>query len=167
MTHEGELEYGLLIDFLKSLLLNRFKVQYKRDTSGHGRDGEILLIVPRKPEDGVTDEEDGSQSTDLYPMFDEPDGLSSGIFLKQEDVDKLTFCCCECCHRISCRECSSWFCKAFPQHTTANQFFTPLMFEAYHREGFRACAEAKADEFINEKQQIENGDRLTGESILV
>ena len=128
-------------------LFDRFKVQYDRNEGGGNRDGEILLIVPRKPKGGVIDEEDaGARYSDPSPAFDEPDGLSRGMFLKQVDVDKLTFCCCECCHRLSCHGCSTWFCNAFPQHITANQFFTPLMFEAYHREGYRACKEA--DSFI-------------------
>ncbi|XP_078369689.1 uncharacterized protein LOC144653542 [Oculina patagonica] len=134
----------------------KFKVQYERDEGGVKHDGEILLIVPRKPEDGVIDEEDaGNRSTDPSPAFDQPDGLLPGMFLNPEDVDKLTFCCCECCHRLSCHGCSKWFCNAFPQHITANQFFTPLMFEAYHREGYRACTEAKADSFVSERQQGE------------
>ena len=29
-----------------------------------------------------------------------------------------------------------------------NQFFTAQMFEAYHREGYRACVEAEQDGFM-------------------
>ena len=139
--------------------INRFKVKYKKDETEDNQDGEILLIVPRKPSlHGDTDVEDAAgRSTDPFPAFDQPDGLHSGMVLKQPDVDKLTFCCCECCHRHSCRVCSSWFCKAFPQHITANQFFTPRMFEAYHREGYRACKEADdcTDWFEGDRQQDE------------
>ena len=105
--------------------INRFKVKYKIDETDDNQDGEILLLVPRKPSpDDDTDVEDAAaRSTDPFPAFDQPDGLHSGMVLEQPDVDKLTFCCCECCHRRSCRGCSSLFCKAFPQHITANQFF--------------------------------------------
>ena len=144
---------------------NRFKVQYKRDDTEDNQDGEILLIVPRKPcpQDGGMDAEDAAaRSLGQFPAFDQPDGLQPGIVLKQADVDKLTFCCCGCCHRHSFRGCSSWFCKAFPQHTTANQFFTPRMFEAYHREGYRACNEAECctDWLKIERQQGETNENL-------
>lgn len=64
--------------------------------------------------------------------------------------EELTCCCCECCHRTSCfcPSLSTCLCNEFPQHNTVNQFFTPLMFEAYHQEGRRACEEAKANEFL-------------------
>ncbi|CAH3110539.1 unnamed protein product, partial [Porites lobata] len=96
----------------------KFKVHY--DTENE--DGEIILLVPRKPED----------------------------ILSKEKNKELTFCCCECCHSKSslCASLSKCLCNAFPQHNTVNQFFTPRMFEAYHEEGRRACEEAKADEFL-------------------
>ena len=149
----------MIIQVFIYCLFDRFKVQYKGDHDGGPRNGEILLIVPRKPEDGVTDVVDaGAHSTDPFPVYDQPDGLVEGMFLEQEDVDRLTFCCCNCCHthRFFCQGCSKWFCNAFPQHKTANQFFTPRMFEAYHREGYRACEEANADFFISERQQVED-----------
>ena len=64
--------------------------------------------------------------------------------------EELTWCCCECCHSKSCLcpYLSTCLCNKFPQHNTVNQFFTPRMFEAYHREGRRACEEAKANEFL-------------------
>ena len=43
---------------------------------------------------------------------------------------------------------SNFCCNIFPQHITANQFFTPRMFEAYHREGYRACVEAEQEDFM-------------------
>ena len=149
----------LLFVFMVLLcFINRFKVKYKRDETEDNQDGEILLIVPRKPSpNGDTDVEDAAaRSTDPFPAFH---GLHPGMVLKQTDVDKLTFCCCECCHRRSCRGCSSWFCNAFPQHITANQFFTPRMFEAYHREGYRACKEAE-DWFEGERQQGEATENI-------
>ena len=100
------------------MFLYRIKVHY--DTENE--DGEIILLVPRKPED----------------------------ILSKEKNKELTFCCCECCHSKSslCAGLSKCLCNAFPQHNTVNQFFTPLMFEAYHEEGRRASKEAKADEFL-------------------
>ena len=86
---------------------------------------------------------------DPYP-FDEPDGLHQGMVLKEDDVSKLTLCCCECCHQKACYGLSKMFCNVFPQHNTANQFFTPRMFSAYHREGYRACVEANAGGFLND-----------------
>ena len=134
--------------------INRFKVKYKTDKKDDNQDGEILLLVPRKPSpDDDTDVVDAAiHSGDPLPAFDQPDGLYPGMVLKKTDVEKLTFCCCECYHRRSCHGCSSLLCNAFPQHTTANQFFTSRMFEAYHREGYRACREAE-DWFKGESQQ--------------
>ena len=101
------------------MLLNRLKVHYgAKNDSDPECDGEIIILVPRKSE-AIQSEE-------------------------------LTWCCCECCHSKSCLcTClSTCLCNEFPQHNTANQFFTPRMFEAYHQEGRRACEEAKANEFL-------------------
>ena len=75
----------------------------------------------------------------------------SGPELLAKEVDRLTFCCCECCHGNTCQGFSEGICGAFPQHSTSNQFYTPTMFATYHREGYRACLEAKAAEFLNEQ----------------
>ena len=121
------------------------------------------MVAPRKPQEGVRDAVDGTRSSNLYP-FDEPDGLHRGMVLNEDDVDNLTFCCCECCHGNQCCGMSKWCCNSFPQHLTANQFFTPRMFEAYHREGYRACVETEKDDFMKnvgvEGQQIENAYNL-------
>ena len=129
------------------VLFSRFKVRYPSDESGEESDGEILLLAPRHPQHGVSNEMNGTVAVDLYP-FDQPDGLQHGMVLKDNDVTKLTLCCCECCHQTACFGLSKIFCNVFPQHNTANQFFTSRMFSAYHREGYRACVEAKADAFL-------------------
>ena len=125
----------------------RFKVRYPRDEYDDESEGEILLIAPRDPQLGVSYQTNETSAVDLYP-FDEPDGLHQGMVLKEDDVSKLTLCCCECCHQRACYGLSKMFCHVFPQHYTANQFFTPRMFSAYHREGYRACVEAEADGFL-------------------
>ena len=105
------------------MIFNRFKVYYDGENDSEPEcDGEIILLVPRKPED----------------------------IMKKEQNKELTCCCCECCHCKSCLcAClSKCLCNAFPQHSTANQFFTPRMFEAYHKEGSSACEDAKADVFL-------------------
>ena len=123
-----------------------------------------MLITPRDPQDGVTDAVDGTPSSPLHP-FDKPDGLLRGMILRDVDVEKLTFCCCDCCHGKQCCGLSKLCCNVFPQHITANQFFTPRMFEVYHREGYRACVEAENDEFMKNfgltGQQGENADSVT------
>ena len=143
-----------LVHMVLLCFINRLKVKYKIDETDDNQVGEILLLVPRKPspDDDKDVEDAAARSTDPFPTFDQPHGLDPGMVLRQPDVDKLTLCCCECCHRSLFRGCSSWFCNAFPQHITANQFFTPRMFEAYHREGYRACKEAE-DWFKGESQQ--------------
>ena len=75
----------------------------------------------------------------------------SGPELHAKEVDRLTFCCCECCHGYACQGLSEGVCGAFPQHSTSNQLFTPAMFTAYHGEGYRACLEAKAAEILNKQ----------------
>ncbi|XP_078363488.1 uncharacterized protein LOC144647573 [Oculina patagonica] len=126
----------------------KFKVRYQSDEFGEEGEGEILLIVPRDPQHGVSEEMDGNRSTNLHP-FDAPDG----VFFTQDEVNKLTLCCCECCHRQACQSLSKICCNVFPQHSTANQFFTSRMFSAYHCEGYRACVDANAVGFLR------NGDR--------
>lgn len=106
----------------------------------------MLLIAPREPQKGVV-----LQETSHVPnLFDEVDGIGDGMILDQKEVDDLTFCCCESCHESQFCWLSSSLCNTFPQHITANQFFTPRMFEAYHREGYRACVEAEQlqDDFM-------------------
>ena len=133
---------------MSSLFFNRFQVRYPRDEFNEESEGEILLIAPRDPKRGVSDKVDGTV-VDIQP-FDEPNGLHHGMTLKEDDVSKLTFCCCECCHQKACHGLPKMFCNQFPHHYTANQFFTPRMFSAYHREGYRACVEANADEFLRD-----------------
>ena len=98
-----------------------------------------MLIAPRRPDEGNNDVLDG-----IYPNppLDVVDGLQGN------DVTKLTFCCCKCCHDHPCCGVSNFCCNIFPQHITANQFFTPLMFGAYYLEGYRACVEAEQDDFM-------------------
>ena len=50
-------------------------------------------------------------------------------------------------------------CNAFPQHSTANQFFTPRMFEAYHEEGRRACEEADKELKIDSTRDATHWDK--------
>ncbi|XP_078363487.1 uncharacterized protein LOC144647572 [Oculina patagonica] len=126
----------------------KFKVRYRSDEFGEVGEGEILLIVPRDPHHGVRDEMGGNCSTNLHP-FDAPDG----VFFTQDEANKLTLCCCECCHRQACQGLSKICCNVFPQHSTANQFFTSRMFSAYHCEGYRACVDADAAGFLR------SGDR--------
>ena len=74
-------------------------------------------------------------------------------YLSKKEVDVIEGCpggigCCECCH---IKPCCSYSCLTFPRHLTANQFYTPSMFTAYHREGYRACMEC--DDFLGIKKK--------------
>ena len=133
----------------------KFKVQYydKQDKYEPGRkvgEGVVILIAPRPPDKGANPGERQSWKEALHDMdVDLEAGLwGRGPHLDAEEVERLTFCCCTCCHGDTLRGCSESMCGVFPQHITANQFFTPDMFSAYHREGYRACTEAGAAEFL-------------------
>ena len=107
-------------------------------------EGEILYIAPRHPSKAVKTQEyvtwaDVLSDTDVELPADQ---WGNGPKLTTEEADRLTFGCCECCHGNACRGLSEAMCGAFPQHSTNNQFFTPTMFSAYHREGYRASMEA-------------------------
>ena len=130
----------------------RFRVQYDdREQHNEGservREGEIMIIAPRHPNDGVR----GSAGI----TWQEPGGLDTLLWgnspvLNEEDVNQLTFCCCECCHSSS--KVRQWIskklCMRFPHTTTVNQFFTSSLFTAYHCEGYRACVESDAVAFL-------------------
>ena len=132
----------------------RFKVQYY-DKPNNGQEelvgeGEILLISPRHPRKGVIQKESVTWKEALRDIdVDLETGLwGKGPGLEADEADRLTFCCCDCCHSLCCRRFSKFLCGEFPLHITANQFFTPTQFSAYHREGYRASVEADAAEFL-------------------
>lgn len=133
----------------------RFKVHYyeKEDLYTEGTkagEGEILLISPRHPSKGIKTEEPVTWKEALHDIDVDLEAGNWGECPRQtaQEVDVLTFCCCECCHGNKCQDTSKAMCGVFPQHVTANQFFTPRMFSAYHREGYSACVEAEAAEFL-------------------
>ena len=133
---------------------------YDKNLSGDGKtkvgEGEVLFIAPRHPDKAAQMKSYATWKEVLQDIdVDLEAGLwGSGPVLSAEEVDRLTFCCCERCHGYTFRSLSEWMCGAFPQHITGNQFFTPAMFTAYHREGYRACMEAKADEFVAEVREV-------------
>ena len=133
----------------------RFKVQYYDRYDAKLRDGEILFVAPRHP----------SESIPLIPETEQPKSWKDfGLQLDSNkwgespeltdiEADRLTFCCCPCCHCYSssccsCRCISESLLGKFPHHITANQFFTPDTFSAYHREGYAACVEAGVADFL-------------------
>ncbi|KAL9973415.1 hypothetical protein ACROYT_G019873 [Oculina patagonica] len=135
----------------------RFKVHYyeKQDVHTEGTkvgEGEILLVSPRHPDKGVHTEEPVTWKEALRDIDVDLEAAKWGESPQQaaDEVDSLTFCCSECCHvhGPKCQKLSKNLCGAFPQHNTANQFFTSRMFMAYHGEGYNACVEAEAAEFL-------------------
>lgn len=142
----------LHIEWKKCLLFTRFRVEYYQDDAGKVGEGEILFIRPRDPRKG---EESEVKTWEEFGFNLEPRDWGDSPYLTEEDVDKLTFCCCACCNKKSWLSCLSVaLCNKFPNTSTANQFFTPLMFSAYHREGFRACVEANAAEFLKDDRGV-------------
>ena len=113
----------------------------------------MLFIAPRHPNEGIKMTEPMTWEDALSDIGQDLEEVhwGSGPELHAKEVDRLTFCCCECCHGYACQGFSEGMCGSFPQHSTSNQFFTPAMFAAYHREGYRACLEAKAEEFLNQQ----------------
>ena len=140
-----------------SFNLTRIKVHYyeKQDVYTEGTkkgEGEILLVSPRHPSKGVHIGEPVTWKEALRDIDVDLEAAKWGGNPQQnaDDVDSLTFCCSECCHTRNkkCQKLSECLCGAFPEHKTANQFFTPRMFAAYHREGYNACVEAEAADFL-------------------
>lgn len=115
--------------------------------------------MPREPQESATKD----VVTEVNTEEDMVVTKEEDKVVTKEEALKLTFCCCLCCHCKSCLchclpKCcdgelfphclSKCCCNTFPQHSTANQFFTPKMFEAYQKEGRQACEDAKAYDFL-------------------
>lgn len=117
-----------------------------------------MISAPRHPNKGVPPQDGmGTTWADYGEDLDTKDwGL--GPVLSAEEVDRLTFCCCECCHTsFGCvSKISEKLCMGFPSTSTINQFFTPSLFTAYHREGYRTCVESAAEEFLTGREANEN-----------
>ena len=133
----------------------KFKVRYFNKNLGKGEsskaeEGIILFLAPRHPsDDGIV----GKQQTD-WTEYEVDTGLKlererwgDSPYLVEKDVDRLTGACCVCCHCACCKGFSELILGRFPHHSTANQFFTPDQFSAYHREGYRSLIEESLDEF--------------------
>lgn len=152
-----------------------FRVHYYDSGNGEPTEGKIIYIAPRHPGESIPltrsalTEEPSWKSfrrDDKLNKFHDlsPDLWGKSPELSVEEANQLNWCCCLRCHRINinchrcCDCCHSDICHwlssrclgEFPHHTTANQFFTPDMFSAYHREGYAACAEAKIHEFLQD-----------------
>lgn len=136
----------------------KFKVQYydQADTNLPVSDGEILFIAPRHPSESkpLKPETEQPKSWEYFGMQLEADKWGESPELKDVEADRLTFCCCPSCHcysssSCSCRCISERLLGKFPHHITANQFFTPDTFSAYHREGYAACIEAGVADFLS------------------
>ena len=136
----------------------RFKVQYYDKADNKLSDGEILFVVPRHPSESIPLERAEIEQPKPWDTFDpelgslDPDKWGKSPELTVREADRLTFCCCHCCHYYGSSHCiSDCLLGRFPHHITANQFFTPDTFSAYHREGYAACVEADVANFF--KQQ--------------
>ena len=128
----------------------------------------MLFIAPRHPNKGIKMKEPMTWKDALNDVGQdlEANYWGSGPELRANEVDGLTFCCCDCCHGLAYNGFSETMCGAFPQHSTSNQLYTSAMFAAYHREGYRACLEAEAAEFLSYKSTgtIECGSDTPGGS---
>ena len=131
----------------------RFKVQYYEMSDFEERlvgEGEVLLLMPRHPDEGISEfkdykwsDLDGDGRLDL-----DKSAWGSGPTLKASEVDRLSGCCFECCHWKPFNYILNPLMGRFPLHSTVNQMFTASQFSAYHREGYRACLEGEAAEFL-------------------
>ena len=134
-----------------------FKVQYYDKAGERESDGEIRFVAPRHPSESKpldrVENEQPKPWTHFGVELDDPDhkkwGKSPELIV--EEADRLTFCCCHCCHYDGSSHCiSESLLGRFPHHITANQFFTPDTFSAYHREGYAACVEAEVAKFFEQ-----------------
>ena len=138
----------------------RFKVQYydKADSNLPVSDGEILFVAPRHPSESIPLKRAETEQPKPWDTFDpelgslDPDKWGTSPELTVREADRLTFCCCNRCHYYGSSHCiSDCLLGRFPHHITANQFFTPDTFSAYHREGYAACVEADVAKFFKQK----------------
>lgn len=136
----------------------RFRVDYYDEEDNQIGEGEILFIAPRHPSESIPLERIVTEQPKLWRLFgvevDDPDHKKWGRSpeIAEQEVDRLTGCCCLCCDRNSCHYISTFSLGRFPHHITANQFFTPDTFSAYHREGYAACVEADVLAFLKTRK---------------
>ena len=135
----------------------RFKVQYYEKDDGGNKcvgEGVVLFLMPRHPNAGVRWLQDDEWSDFDGTKIDLDESVwGPGPILKASDVDRLGGCCFECCHSQLYSRITAPLLGRFPFHSTVNQMFTSSQHTAYHREGYHACVEAKAVEFLNEVGQ--------------
>ncbi|KAL9952341.1 hypothetical protein ACROYT_G039584 [Oculina patagonica] len=140
----------------------RFRVIYHDEDDNKTGEGEILFVAPRHPSEGMPLKREVNEEPKPWKTFDAELGdldhknWGKGPEITKHEADRLTGCCCLCCHRNSCQYMSTFFVGGFPHHITANQFFTPDTFSAYHREGYAACVEADVTEFLKKQSTQES-----------
>ena len=86
---------------------------YDKNTNEDGKtkvgEGEILYIKPRHPEKGATTTRCETWNDALHDVDIERRLWGNGPELSAEEADRLTFCCCECCHGDACSGLSERF----------------------------------------------------------
>ncbi|XP_078351132.1 uncharacterized protein LOC144635894 [Oculina patagonica] len=139
----------------------RFKVHYYDEEDNKTGEGEILFVAPRHPSEGIPLKREVNEEPKPWKTFDTELGdldhknWGKGPEITKHEADRLTGCCCLCCHGNSCQSLSTFLFGGFPHHITANQFFTPDTFSAYHREGYAACTEADVVDFLRNQSTRE------------
>lgn len=140
----------------------RFRVYYYDEEDNKTSEGEILFVAPRHPSESMPLKREVTKQPKPWDVFDvelgDPDHKKwgKGPEIDKDEADRLTGCCCLCCHRNSCQYISKFLLGGFPHHITANQFLTPDTFSAYHREGYAACVEADVGEFLTKQSTQES-----------
>ncbi|KXJ06169.1 hypothetical protein AC249_AIPGENE119 [Exaiptasia diaphana] len=135
----------------------RFKVQNCEKDDFEPKlvgEGDVLMLMPRHPDDGMSQFQDYKWSDfDGDVKLDLDESLwGPGPALKTSEVDRLSGCCCECCHSKPFNYILNFLMTGFPFHSTVNQMLTSSQYTAYHREGYHACVEAEADKFLGKYQ---------------
>ncbi|XP_022787163.1 uncharacterized protein LOC111327285 [Stylophora pistillata] len=153
------IEEDIRVNFLKIKSQQRprsyqFRVQYYDEDDNKTGEGEILFIAPRHPSESiplariVTQQPKSWENSDVELRDPDQGKWGRGPEITENEADRLTGCCCLCCHGNSCQYVSNLLQGSFPHHITANQFFTPDMFTVYHREGYAASVEADVSGFL-------------------
>ena len=154
-----DIEEDIRVNFLKINSQQRprsyqFRVQYYDEDDNKTGEGEILFIAPRHPSESiplariVTQQPKSWENSDIELGDQDQGKWGRSPEITEHEADRLTGCCCLCCHGKSCQYMSNLLQGSFPHHITANQFFTPEMFSLYHREGYGACIEADISGFL-------------------